>query len=80
MKKNKKSEKLNLFTDEEAEKIILMSVAHKAQTDEQMKKTWDWACECRIRQLMLECVLQGKVAPFVTDDGELRFKKMEASA
>jgi len=71
-----KEQKGFLFTDAEAEKIILMSVAARPQTEEQMQKVWDWACGVRAEELMLQCVLSGDVAPFVKENGEIHFKKM----
>jgi len=65
-----------LFTDAEAERIVLMSVAAEPQTEEQMEKVWHWACDVRAGELILQCVLSGDVAPFVKEDGQIYFKKM----
>ena len=77
MKKTDKTKQDGLlFSEAEKEKIILMSVAARPQTEEQMKKVWDWAYEARSQELMLQCVLAGHVSPFVREDGEICFKKI----
>jgi len=65
-----------LLTEAEAEKLALMSLAARPQTDEQMKTIYEWACGAVVEELMLRCVLSGNVAPFVREDGEICFKEM----
>jgi len=71
-----KEQKDFILTDAESEKIILMSVAAKPQTEEQVQKVLNWAWGVRAEELMLQCVLSGDVAPFIGENGEIYFKKM----
>ena len=73
----KLTEKTQLITDNEAEQIIMMALAAKPQSQEDLDMVLKECADMRFSALALEGILEGKLSMYV-ESGELMFTRQNS--